>query len=36
MHVQDSKYQQVSNPKEGELYLLTPTKQDNLSDRFGL
>ena len=25
MHVQEGKYQQVSNPKEGELYLLTPT-----------
>lgn len=25
MHVQHSKYQQVSNLKQGELYLVTPT-----------
>lgn len=27
MHVQHSKYQQVSNLKQGELYLLTPTEE---------
>lgn len=26
MHVQHGKYQQVGNSKQGELYLLTPTK----------